>query len=181
MKFNKKWISNIVFVILIALLLYPKSKAWILQKISFSPSVESEDNRVKISTYNWTLQGLNTDDYDFNLAKDKVVIVNFWATWCVPCIAEMPSLQALYDEYGDRVVFLLVTSDSNDKVSPFMKERNFTLPIYNQVSQAPNAFYTKTIPKTFLLDKKGEIIIEAGRADWNTKKIRKLLDRLLEE
>jgi thiol-disulfide isomerase/thioredoxin len=181
MKLTRKAISNILFVIVIALLLYPKSKAWILRQISFSPGIENVENRAKLGSYNWALQGLNTANYDFNQAKDKVVIINFWATWCVPCIAEMPSLQALYDDYGDKVDFLLVTSDTNDKVTPFIKERGFNMPIYNQVSNAPNEFFTKTIPKTFLVNKKGEIVIDAGRADWNTKKIRKLLDQLIAE
>jgi len=179
MKITKKLISNILFVIVIALMLYPTSKAWILRQISFSPGVESAESRVKISSYNWALQGLNTENYDFNQAKNSVVIVNFWATWCVPCIAEMPSLQELYNDYGDKVDFLLVTSDSKEKVLPFLKERKFNMPIYNQVSNAPEEFFTKTIPKTFLIDKDGQIVIEAGRADWNTKKIRKLLDQLL--
>jgi len=181
MKITKKAISNILFVIAIGLLLHPTSKTWILKMISFSPSIENAENRVQLSSYDWALQGVNTENYDFNQAKDKVVIVNFWATWCVPCIAEMPSLQELYNDYGERVDFLLVTSDPSEKVLAFLKEREFNLPVYNQISQAPEVFYSKTIPKTFLLNKKGEIVIEAGRADWNTKKIRKLLDKLLKE
>lgn len=181
MKFLKKHYSNIIFVVLIGLLLYPKSKTWILRQISFSPSVEKVEKRESISNYNWSLQGQNTENYDFNQAKGRVVIVNFWATWCVPCIAEMPSLQSLYDDYGDRVDFLLVTSDSKEKVLPFLKERGFSMPTYNQMSNAPSEFETRTIPKTFLIDKKGQIIIEAGRADWNTKKVRNLLDGLLKE
>ncbi|HIP48760.1 MAG TPA: TlpA family protein disulfide reductase [Lutibacter sp.] len=181
MKITKKSISNILFVIAIGLLLHPTSKAWILRQISFSPSIENKVDQVQLKSYNWSLKGLNTKDYDFNQAKNKVVIVNFWATWCVPCVAEMPSLQALYDDYGDKVEFLLVTSDSNKKVAPFMKERNFNMPIYNQASNAPDEFFTKTIPKTFLVSKDGKIIIDTGRANWNTKKIRSLLDSLLKE
>lgn len=180
-KLLKKHYSNIFFVILIGLLLYPKSKTWILRQISFSPRLENAEKRVNVASYDWSLQGITTDNYDFNQAKGKVVLVNFWATWCVPCIAEMPSLQTLYDDYGDKVEFVLVTSDTREKVLPFMKEHNFSMPIYNQASSAPEAFATRTIPKTFLLDKKGNIVIEAARADWDTKKIRKLLDELLKE
>lgn len=181
MRLTRKHLSNIVFVILIGLLLYPKSRTWILRQISFSPRVENAEKRVNVSSYDWSLQGITSENYDFNQAKGKVVLVNFWATWCVPCIAEMPSLQTLYDDYGDKVEFVLVTSDTKDKVVPFMKEHNFSMPIYNQVSKAPEEFATRTIPKTFLLDKKGNIVIEAARADWDTKKTRKLLDQLLAE
>ena len=180
MKFLKKHYANILFVILIGLLLYPKSKTWILRQIAFSPSVEKVEKREKLANYEWLLHGINTENFDFNQAKGKVVIVNFWATWCVPCIAEMPSLQALYDDYGNKVDFLLVTSDSKEKVMPFMEEQGFSMPIYNQISNAPIEFASRTIPKTFLVDKNGFVVIEAARADWNTKKIRKLLDQLLE-
>lgn len=181
MKITKKAISNILFVIAIGLLLHPTSKTWILKMISFSPSLENTENRVQLSTYDWDLQGINTENYDFNQAKGKVVIVKLWATWCVPCIAEMPSIQALYDDFGDRVDFLPVTTDTPEKVNSFLKERGFSMPVYNQISQAPKELYSKTIPKTFLIDKKGEIVIEAGRSNWNTKKTRKLLDKLLKE
>ncbi len=180
MKLTKKAVSNIIFVIVITLLLYPKSKAWILRQISFSPSVEKEAVREQLTSYNWKLKGVNTVDYDFRKAEGKVVIVNFWATWCVPCIAEMPSLQKLFDDYGDKVDFLLVTSDEKFEIEPFMQEKGFSLPIYQAASQIPEKLQTKYIPKTFLIDKKGNILIEAGRADWNTQKVRKLLDDLLE-
>jgi thiol-disulfide isomerase/thioredoxin len=93
----------------------------------------------------------------------------------------MPSLQELYEDYGNKVSFVLVTTDTKQKVLPFLEKHQFTLPIYNQVSQAPDEFFTETIPKTFLLDKNGKIVVKAGRADWNSKKIRKLLDRLISE
>ena len=52
-----------------------------------------------LSNYNWTLRDISETDFDFNTAKGKVVVINFWATWCPPCIAEMPSLDLLYQNY----------------------------------------------------------------------------------
>jgi thiol-disulfide isomerase/thioredoxin len=181
MKNRKDLISNILFGILIVAMIVPASRAWILRQIAFSPSIESVENRVQIKSYDWALQGVNTTNLDFNQEKGKVVIINFWATWCTPCVAEMPSLQELYEDYGNKVSFVLVTTDTKQKVLPFLEKHQFTLPIYNQVSQAPDEFFTETIPKTFLLDKNGKIVVKAGRADWNSKKIRKLLDRLISE
>lgn len=181
MKFNKKQIGNIIFYVLIALMLIPRTRVYFLGMLSFSPRVEKIEKRANLSSYDWQLKGVNTEDYDFNQAKGKVVLVNFWATWCMPCVAEMPGLEALYKDYGNKVDFLLVTSDTPDKVLPFMEKKQFTMPIYNQFSNNPKEFDTNTIPKTFLIDKKGNIVIESSRADWDTKKIRKLIDGLLKE
>ncbi len=181
MDFFKKHYSNILFGIVIVLMLYPPTRVKILRLISFSPSVENVANRVQLTNYNWNLQGVNTADYDFNQAKGKVVLVNFWATSCMPCVAEMPSIEDLYQDYGDKVTFILVTRESKDNITPFMAARGFTLPIYNSASTTPTEFDTNTIPRTFLLNKKGEIVIDAGRADWNTNKIRAYIDELLAE
>ena len=181
MEFIKKHYSNILYGIVVVLLLYPKTRVYFLQFLSFSPSVENVENRVKLENYTWNLQGVNTTDYNFEQAKGKVVLINFWATWCTPCVAEMPSIQSLYEDYGDKVDFILVTQEEAKIVTPFMKDKGFTLPIYNALSKNPKAFETNSIPRTFLINKKGEIVIDAARADWDTKKIRKLLDGLLKE
>lgn len=181
MKLTKKHIWDILFYSLIILLIIPTTRVYFLRMLSFSPSVEKTENRVHVSNFDWQLKGLNTADYDFNQAKGKVVLVNFWATWCMPCVAEMPTLESLYKDYGDKVDFILVTQEGTDKVMPFMEKKGFTLPIYNAASNNPSEFNTETIPKTFLINKKGEIVVEVGRADWNSKKTRKLLDELLKE
>jgi thiol-disulfide isomerase/thioredoxin len=127
------------------------------------------------------LKGINVPDYDFSKGKGKVVLVNFWATWCMPCVAEMPSMESLYKDYGDKVDFILVTSDNPDKIMPFLAKKGFTMPIYNQLTKNPTQFDTETIPRTFLISKSGKIIIDASRADWDTKKIRKIIDDLIME
>ena len=179
--FNKKFFSNLFYVVLIGLLIYPKTRVVFLRWVSFSPSIEKVEKRTMLSNYDWKLMGVNTNNYDFSQAQGKVVIVNFWATWCMPCVAEMPSLESLYKDYGNKVVFLMVTSDNPEKVLPFMKEKGFTMPIYNEITDNPSELNTRSIPRTFLIDKKGQIIIDATRADWDTKKIRKLLDELIIE
>lgn len=162
-------------------MIIPATRVKILRLFSFSPSVEKVENQIKISTYDWQLKGVNTADLDFNSTKGKVVIVNFWATWCTPCVAEMPTIQDLYNDYKDKVVFVLVSNEEPNKIKPFLGKKQFNLPIYNPVTQNPSEFNTETIPKTFLINKDGKIIVEAGRADWNSTKIRKIIDELLKE
>lgn len=182
MKLNKKMLSNILFVVLIAALLYPNSRAFILRQLAFAPSVRTEAKSPTLKDYNWQLKGLNTADLNFKSLKNEVVFVNIWATWCPPCRAEMPLIQELYDDYKDKVHFVFVTSDNAQKVTAYYKEHNLDLPTYNMYSSAPKLFETRSIPATFIVSKKGKVVVSTtGAANWNSKKIRRLVDKLLAE
>ncbi|MCF2873885.1 MULTISPECIES: TlpA family protein disulfide reductase [unclassified Tenacibaculum] len=181
MKFTKKSISNIVFVIIIGLLIYPPTKVYFIRLISFSPSTIKAEKREHLKTYNWNLKGLNTESIDFNNVKNKVVFVSFWATWCPPCRAEMPSIQKLYNDYKDKVEFIFVSNEDWSTISDFYKKNNYKLPTYSPLSKRPVEFNSQTIPATFIVDKKGAIaMMKKGPADWNSTKVRELLDRLTE-
>ena len=180
MKFTKKTISNIVFVIIIGLLLYPPTKVYFIRLISFSPSVITNDKQEKLTDYNWNLKGLNTANIDFNETKNKVVFINFWATWCPPCIAEMPSIQKLYDDYKDKVTFVFISNEDWNTINGFYIKNNCNLPTYNTLSKTPGQLKSNSIPATFIIDKKGNIVTDKkGAANWNSTKVRELLDELI--
>jgi len=180
MKFTKETISNIVFVVVIGLLLYTPTRIYFIQLFSFSPSTIEVENREQLKSYNWNLKGLNTPNISFNETKGKVVFVNFWATWCPPCRAEMPSIQELYDAYKDRVAFIFVGNGNWNTIGGFYKKNGYDLPTYNPLSERPALFNSETIPATFILDKNGAIVMQKkGPANWNGKKVRALLDELI--
>jgi thiol-disulfide isomerase/thioredoxin len=148
--------------------------------LSFSPSVERVESRDQLVDYTWKLKGINAEDYDFSEANGKVVVLNFWATWCPPCRAEMPSLQNLYADYKDKVVFLFLTNEEDAVVNKFLDKYDYTIPSFNQYSKTPNNFSVSSIPATYVLDKDGFIVIDkVGPALWDSDKVRKLLDELL--
>lgn len=181
--FNKKMISNIIFGIVVVLLLYPPTREWGMRQIAFAPSIKSTDNIEQISSYNWRLKGLNTQSVNFNQFENKVIFVNFWATWCPPCRAEMPMIQKLYNEYKDKVAFIFVTNENWETVSAFFDKNGYNLPVYNSKSTPLQKFTeTNSIPATFLIDKNGAILIsKVGAADWNSTKVKKLIDDLIAE
>jgi len=148
----------------------------------FSPSTIDESKQVILANYNWDLQDTNSNVVHFEDVRGKVVLVNFWATWCPPCIAEMPSMQTLYDVYKNKIEFVFVSNEERSVINKFLKEKGYTFKVYNAVTQYPNAFDVSSIPRTFLIDKKGRIIIDkTGAANWNSETVRYTIDALLEE
>lgn len=184
LKFLKKHWSNILILALIALLIVPQTRLpiqiFVNRVISFDPSVLEDDQT--ITDYQWRLQTLAGETVNFSESKKEVILINFWATWCAPCIAEMPDFQALYKDYGQQVDFYFVTSDSKSSIKKFMRENTYAFPVYFAMEKEPNVLIGQQLPTTFLIDKKGNIVIkEFGTADWNSEAMRKILDGLLEK
>jgi thiol-disulfide isomerase/thioredoxin len=185
MKKKKSVVKNIVFVIIIGLFIIPKTRQQIqigLQTViaKLSPSIKKVEDAKLVSGYNWNLKDLEGNNYNLKEAKGKVILVNMWATWCPPCIAEMPSIQALYTDYGDKIEFVLVSNETQDVVTSFLKKKNYSFKAYSSLTAPPATFNVKSIPRTFLLNKEGQIIIdESGAANWNSKKVRETIDELL--
>jgi len=187
MKITKSQRNNIITLLLIILFIVPQTRKPIqvtFHKVLmlFSPSVIDKEDRVSIKNYGWNLVDQNGNKYDFNEAKNEVVFVNLWATWCPPCIAEMPAMQNLYNDYKNRVTFLFVTNEDFKRVQAFFNKKEYTLPTFQSISEIPSELYSRSIPATYILDKKGEIVVnKKGAADWNGDAIRSLLDTLLLE
>ena len=180
---NRKSFSNIIFVIAVALLIYAPSREWFMRQIAFAPSIKKIDNSEKLDTYNWNLRGLNTENINFSKLEGDVVFVNFWATWCPPCRAEMPMIQKLFNDYQNEVAFIFVTTENWSTVEQFFNRNDYDLPVYNSIGLPPDKFMeTNSIPASYLIDKEGNILIsKVGAADWNSSKVRNLLNKLLKE
>ncbi len=119
--------------------------------------------------YNWSATDLTGKTIQATQWKGKVVVLNMWATWCGPCVAEMPSLQNLYNKTkDDGVVFVLISNEDQTKVSQFIQKRNFSLPVYTISENLPSAFSNDAIPKTFVISPTGKIVFEhLGGANWD--------------
>ena len=186
MKLGKKqWINAALIIGLILILFTPVgfyARVFIGRFLSTSAAVLKTELQMPVENYDWQLVDANGNDFNFIDAKGKVVLVNFWATWCPPCVAEMPSLQLLYNDYNEKVVFMFVAQDKVEKVSAFIAKKEYTIPVYYSKTEAPSVLTSKTIPTTYVINKEGKIIIaETGAADWNSAKTRKMLDELLIE
>lgn len=186
MKLRKNWAINLLFVLGILILLFTpvgfKVKVMASRLLSGSAAMVKEKMQVPLDTYSWELVDLEQRSFNLESRKGEVVLINFWATWCPPCVAEMPSMQELYMDYGDKLSFMFVTDDAPEKVINFLKKRDLDLPVYYSRSQQPKVLSSKLLPSTYIINKEGKIVVaETGAADWNSPKTRKLLDTLLGE
>ena len=177
--------SNIIFLIIIALLITPQTRQPI--QVFFhkgiavvNPVSINKNNLVAIEDFNWKLKNINGNYFNFRETKGKVVLINFWATWCPPCIAEMPSMQLLYADYKDKVEFIFVSNESETVINNFLNKHNYTFDVFNSMSEYPKHFNVKSIPRTFIIDKKGNIVIDkSGAVNWNSDSVRNMVDELL--
>lgn len=186
MNIIKKHGSNILFGLVILLLIIPQTRmpiqVFIQDLLAFSPSENAPEDRELLQDYNWELISINTKEKNLQQSKNKVVIINLWATWCPSCIAEMPDLQSLYTHYKDEVDFYFISNENSHVLQKYLDKKGYKLPVYQPLSPAPKLLESNSLPTTFLISKKGDIHIKKiGAANWNSSSVHELLDRLIQE
>ncbi len=113
--------------------------------------------------------------------RGKTVLLNFWASWCPPCVEEMPSLVQLQKELGDQVVVLAISEDSDDNAyRQFIRDHNIDLFTVRDPTQKVSTRYgTFKFPETYVIDKDGVIRRKfIGEADWTSPEIVAYLKKL---
>jgi thiol-disulfide isomerase/thioredoxin len=112
--------------------------------------------------------------------KGKVIFMNFWATWCPPCIAEMPSIDKLHEEMGDEVAFVMLSLDQDFELAKaFDKRKGYNLPIYAPASNLPSMYQSSAIPTTYIIDADGNLALtHKGMADYSDEEFKKFLKSL---
>ncbi|MBO6575854.1 MAG: TlpA family protein disulfide reductase [Rhodothermales bacterium] len=115
--------------------------------------------------------------------EGQVRFINFWATWCAPCLAEMPAISRLHRDYGERVRFLMVNLDEDPGVArEYLERSDFGLELVRPIGPIPQGLSTGLIPTTVVVDREGRIAVhEGGMADYDSRRFRTGLDKLLEE
>jgi peroxiredoxin len=131
-------------------------------------SLENEDR--ERNSANFTLTDLNGKSWTLQELKGKVVLLNFWATWCPPCRKEMPDLDALYTRFEPQgFVILGISDDDPDKVREFVQKQGTTYPVLlDPGSKVNQLLHINGIPKTFVYDRDGKIVAQS--IDMRTQK-----------
>ena len=155
-----------------------------LAEIAESESAVASGTTSELTAGNdFLLQDLNGNTIKFSSLQNKVIFLNIWATWCPPCVAEMPGIQNLYDKLkpNKNIAFVMLSVDEAGlaKVKKFIAKKGYTFPVYLPASNLPQAFETQSIPTTFILDRNGKIVARhEGMADYNSEKVKEYLVNL---
>lgn len=117
----------------------------------------------------WRLQHLDGRPASLAAWSGRVLVVNLWATWCEPCVAELASLQRLARQvHGLPVSVVLVASDRVEAVRPFLRRRGVTLPVLLEAAPPPAAFGEPMLPTTWIIDGMGRIVLQQrGARAWD--------------
>ena len=185
-KIKKHWGSIIFYAVILFFVLNTDAKSWVLRQVIatgvLNTAIKKDAPIKQQAGTDFSFSSPEGNMLTSSTLQGKVVFINFWASWCPPCRAEMPSLNSLYLtlKNDNRFVFLFVSEDDDrTKASEYLKKNNFSIPVYyrNQVS---SEMYSGTLPTTIVLDKKGNIVMKhAGLAGYDNEKFITQLKSLL--
>lgn len=186
MKNKKRLIINIlIIVVVLSFFVTPlghESKVLLNRILAFSPDAIKEEDRKPVVDFDWKLKDENWDFFNFNEAKGEVIFVHFWASWRVPSIAEVKSIQKLYTDYKEKVTFYIITNEEREPVEKFMQKHGYDFKATYLIIGEKMPFDAENTPSTYIIDKEGYIAVEKkGVANWYSKGVKTLLDELLEE
>jgi len=191
---KKSWIKNGIFITALAVLYFTGLHTEVIgfaQRGLLATGLMNPDVK-EIIQENATISEPTKADLNLKLIdrdgkitsledlKGKVIFLNYWATWCAPCIAEMPSIDKLHEEMGDDVAFVILSFDDDfETAKAFDKRKGYNLPIYAPASNLPTTFQSAALPTTYIIDVDGNIALtHKGMADYNTDEFKKFLKGL---
>ncbi len=149
-------------------------------RISIEGLTLDKDEQVKLDStaLQWTLADARGNTLRLGDLRGKPVLINFWSVSCPPCVAELPSLAALYRDYGQKVHFVFVSLDSPERARDFLQKRGLNIPLYFRASNTPGPLRSRVIPTTVIIDANGIMRVKkTGAMDWHSSRVKRLLDQ----
>lgn len=134
-----------------------------------------------VADLRWSVLTLSGDLRTLESQRGHVMVINSWATWCEPCVAELGSLVALRRAIPDTSLsFALIAAQRREPVADFVRRRALTLPVYLEATRAPAVYGFTAVPTTWIIDRAGRIVLRRrGAARWDTPAMITLIRALL--
>ena len=180
--------GDIMFWVLLVLLILPGPRKIIGTNVNRvllhvkNPSIKSEEKQITLTDqdYNWVVGTSKAESVYLNDLRGEVIFLNFWATWCPPCVAELPEIQKVYEKYGHEVAFLLIANQKPEVVETFMEKHGYNFPVLYPGPSAPEVFQSASIPTTFIISRDGKIVTKkTGAVNWDSKATDRMFEKLL--
>ncbi len=144
-----------------------------------TPDTTLFEERSIDASYNLRLVGLSDgEQISLDHFRGQTIFMNIWATWCPPCLAEMPLIQDLYEELKSKnIAFVMIsTDDSAETARAYFEKKNFTLPAYMLAGPLPELYSSQVLPTTYVISPDGKLVIRhVGMANYNSDSFRTFL------
>ena len=177
-------VSDFVFLAFIVALLVPTTRRMVSTSIirlgMFQPKATSEVVYIAPEDLEWNITSLMGEKVALQFPTDKPVFINFLATWCPPCIAELPALQRLYNQYGAKVDFYFISDEEPQTLKAFLETKGYTIPVYTITDHVKGRLYSRSIPTSFLISPNGRLLMnKTGAAKWDGNKVKNTINYYL--
>lgn len=151
------------------------------QAVGFEPAPVAVISARAPEASQWRLRGIDGTVVSFSEFRGRPVVLNVWATWCLPCVAELGSLASLSaamqsDPATADVAFILLAPETARQVSAFAAKHRLNMPLYVELDAIPESLGVRALPTTIVFDAEGRVVLRhRGAANWDTPEMRKLL------
>lgn len=186
LKFFKGNAFYITGLLLLLALMIPSVKSRLFQGLISVGLFKAEIQKKPVhsdKTFPFQYADASGKNFSSESLKGKVVFINFWATWCPPCRAEMPSIYSLFEQLksDERFVFLLINEDEDaTKAIEYLAKNKYLFPIYRSLGNVPKEIFSGSLPTTIVLDKNGHIAMrKEGMAGYDSEEFIEQLKSLL--
>lgn len=143
------------------------------------PDTTPEASDIRRADFNFPLISISGERLSLDDFEGKTIFLNFWATWCPPCIAEMPNIQDLYESLSanEEIVFIMLSLDEDPQTArAFLDRKKYTLPVYFPAGRQPGVYNSSVVPTTYIISPDGNIVSEKrGMAKYNSESFKTFL------
>lgn len=142
---------------------------------------EETPNEVVKADLAWELINSKGEKVSMEEFRGKVIFINFWATWCPPCVAEMPGINSMYKDLDPNKIEVVMISLDRDfeKAKQYKTSKDFDFQVYAPAGAIPPMYESASIPTTFVIDSKGNLVFtHKGMADYDREDFKDFLKSL---
>lgn len=173
--------STDIFFLVFIVMMFTTDGRVMIQRIILKTGIfgdfnANESRQLSDASLQWQFEDENGQPAQLADFKGQMVFLNYWATWCPPCNAEMPSIIELMEKADGKVKFVFLTHEGRERVEKHLTRKEWNLPVYYYQFAPPEQIASPSLPTTFIIDRDGKMIYQSkGMRDWSDDEALELL------